>query len=112
MNNSILARAYTEILEIISNLPIEEYSKISIKRIEFFKEKSDKNYKDNINSKIELDGNTISKEVSAILIILFKHYFSQKTERNLLQKNQEKLDEENKKNIIQIIFLKGIMQIQ
>lgn len=101
MNYSILAKAYTEVLAIISYLPKEEYSKIPIKKIELFIKKSDKNYKFNINSKIGLDKQKISKDACTILITLFRDYFSTDKQKevleNLLQQNQKKLDAENRK---------------
>ena len=44
MINTIYAKAYTEVLEIIKHFPEEEYNKIPKEKIEFYKANRDKNY--------------------------------------------------------------------
>lgn len=92
------ARAYTEVLEILSHFPYDEYSKIPKEKIEFYKTNMDKNYEYKINPKIELSKQYISKETNAILISLFKDYFATDKQKsvlnNLLNQNQIKLEKE------------------
>ena len=45
MVNSKYAKAYTEVLEIISYFPQEAYNKIPSEKINFYKQNMDKNYK-------------------------------------------------------------------
>ena len=61
------ARAYTEVLEILSHFSDEEYSKIPIEKIEFYKKNMDKGYIYMINPEIDLSKQVISDEANAIL---------------------------------------------
>ena len=89
-------RAYTEVLEILNHFSNEEYSKIPIEKIEFYKNNMDKDYKFKIDPRIELSKQTISNEANAVLISLYKDYFTTKKQKEklkgILQKNQKQLD--------------------
>ena len=91
------AKAYTEVLEILSYLPKEEYSKIPEEKIKYFKENMDKDYIYTINPEIDLSVQYISNEANAILVSLFRAYFASENQKikliNLLNKNQEKENE-------------------
>lgn len=91
------ARAYTEVLEILKHFSKEEYSKIPIEKINFYKDNMDKDYIYEINPEIELSKQYISKEANAILVSLFREYFATEEQRktldNLLNQNQQKLEE-------------------
>ena len=108
MNNSY-AKAYTEVLEILSHFSKEEYSKIPQEKINFYKSNMEKNYEYSINPNIDLSKQYISKEANAILLSIFRDYFAndrqRKTLNNLLSQNQEKLEnikreKYNSKNIL------------
>ena len=90
------AKAYTEVLEILKYFSVEEYSKIPQEKIDFYKNNMDKNYNYNINPNIDLSKQYISKEANAILISLFRDYFTtenqKKTLNSLLHQNQEKIE--------------------
>ena len=90
------ARAYTEVLEILSYFSNEEYSKIPEEKIKYFKENMDKDYIYMINPEIDLSVQHISSEANAILISLFRDYFASENQKGmlskLLNKNQEKVD--------------------
>ncbi len=90
------ARAYTEVIEILSYFSKEEYNKIPEEKISFYKKHMDKDYIYNINPEIDLSEQKISKEANAILISLFRDYFATEEQRqtlnNLLNQNQEKLE--------------------
>lgn len=90
-------KAYTEVLEILSHLPEEEYCKIPKDKIDFYKKHMDKAYIYKINPQLELSKQDISKEVNAILISLFRDYFAtdkqKKILKNLLNQNQERLEQ-------------------
>ena len=62
--NSDYKRAYTEVIEIIKYFPDEEYSKIPIKKINYYKENMDKDYNFQINPNMELEKQHISKEAN------------------------------------------------
>ena len=93
MTNSY-AKAYTEVLEILSHLSTEEYSKIPEEKINFYKSNMEKNYEYSIDPNIDLSEQHISKEANAILISIFRDYFANDRQRqtlnNLLNQNQEK----------------------
>lgn len=114
--NDVYKRAYTEVIEIIKYFPKEEYNKIPIKKINFYKENMDKNYKFQINPKISLEEQNISKEANAILITIFNDYFATYRQKevlnNLLKKNQQKIEQDKlKKYNPDNIFKKNISEI-
>lgn len=93
---SMYRKAYTEVIEIIKYFPNEEYAKIPLEKINYYKENMDKNYNFQINPNIELEKQNISKEASAILVTLFNDYFATDRQKevlkNLLKQNQQKLE--------------------
>lgn len=93
MTNSY-AKAYKEVLEILSHFSAEEYSKIPQEKINFYKSNMEKNYEYSIDPNIDLSKQHISKEANAILISIFRDYFANDKQRqtlnNLLDQNQEK----------------------
>lgn len=102
------ARAYTEVIEILNHVSREEYSKIPIEKVEFYKNNMDREYTYSINPKVDLSKQNISKEANAILISLFKDYFADEKQKstleNLLRQNQlkeetEKAEKYNPNNI-------------
>ena len=90
-------RAYTEVIEIIKYFPNEEYAKIPLEKINYYKENMDKDYNFKINPNIELEKQNISREANAILVTLFKDYFATDRQKeilnNLLKQNQQILEE-------------------
>ena len=94
--NDAYKKVYTEVIEIIKYLPDEEYSKIPLEKINYYKENMDKNYNFKINPNIELEKQNISKEANAILVNLFNDYFATDRQKeilkNLLIQNQKKLE--------------------
>jgi len=97
MNNAY-AKAYTEIIEIISYLPEKELKKIPQEKIDFYNNNCDKEYVFKIDPKIDLKEQGISKEANAILVSLFRDFFATDKQReildSLLKQNQEKLEQE------------------
>lgn len=91
-------RAYTEVIEIIKYFPNEEYAKIPLEKINYYKENVDKDYNFQINPNIELEKQNISKEANAILVTLFNDYFATDRQKeilnNLLKQNQQKLEKQ------------------
>ncbi len=90
-------RAYTEVIEIIKYFPNEEYAKIPLEKINYYKENMDKDYNFQINPNIELEKQNISREANAILVTLFNDYFATDRQKeilnNLLKQNQQILEE-------------------
>ena len=91
-------RAYTEVIEIIKYFPNEEYAKIPLEKINYYKENMDKDYNFKINPNIELEKQNISREANAILVTLFNDYFATDRQKeilnNLLKQNQQILEEQ------------------
>lgn len=100
MVNSIYAKAYTEVLEIIKYFPEEEFNKIPNEKIEFYKNNMDKNYKFTINPEIDLAEQNVSKEASAIIVIIFRDYFATEEQRKKLEEliklNEKKFEIEKR----------------
>ena len=104
MNNEKYAKAYTEVVEIISHFPKEEYEKIPEEKIEFYKNNMDKNYIFKINPDIDLAEQNISKEANAIIIMLYKEYFATEEQKEKIDKilaensRKEELEKSQKYN--------------
>ena len=86
INNKKYARAYTEVIEIISHFPKEEYEKIPAEKIEFYKKNMDKDYNFKINPSEDLDKQNISREANAIIIMLYKEYFAPEEQKEKIDK--------------------------
>ena len=103
MINTIYAKAYTEVLEIIKYFPEEEYNKIPEEKIEFYKNNMDKDYIFTINPEIDLSEQNISPEANAIIVNLFMDYFATEeqkvTIKEILDLNQKKEEQEKKRKI-------------
>ena len=85
------ARAYTEVLEIISYFPREEYLKIPEERIQFYKNNMDPNYSFKINPLIDLSCQNISCEANAIIITLFRDYFANEEQKIKIKERLQSL---------------------
>lgn len=94
------AKAYTEILEIISHFSEEEYSRIPKEKIEYYEENCDKNYIFKLDPNVDLAEQKISREANAILVSLYRDYFASEAEKQkinrLLNINQQRLEEEKR----------------
>ena len=98
--NNLYAKSYTEVLEILKYLPIEEYKKIPKEEIEFYQNNCDKQYKFKINPSLDLKEQNISRKANAVLVYLFKNYFAtevQKEKLNDILKNNLYKEEQLKK---------------
>lgn len=99
MNNKY-AKAYTEVIEIISHFSDEEYSRIPKEKIEYYEENRDKNYIFKLEPNVDLSEQNISREANAILVSLYRDYFASETEKQkintVLNINQQKLEEEKR----------------
>ena len=100
MINNAYAKAYTEVLEIIKYFPKEEYIKIPVEKIEFYKNNMDKDYNFKINPEIDLSEQSISPEANAIMINLFTDYYATEEQKikikNILDSNQQKEEQEKR----------------
>lgn len=100
MVNSTYAKAYTEVLEIIKYFPKEEYAKIPIEKIEFYKNNMDRNYNFTINPEIDLSEQNISIEANAIIVNLFRDYYATEEQKvkikEILEINDKKEEQEKR----------------
>ena len=100
MVNSTYAKAYTEVLEIIKYFSEEEYAKIPIEKIEFYKKNMDRNYNFTIDPDIDLAEQSISIEANAIIVNLFRDYYATEEQKirikEILELNGKKEEQEKR----------------
>lgn len=83
------ANAYSEVLEILRYISVEDYNKIPKDKIELFETNSNKNYKFEYNPQKTLDEQKVSKIARTIIAILFRDYWANEKQRNkILVKEQ------------------------
>lgn len=85
MNQSSYAKAYTEVLEIISHFPKDEYDRIPQEKIQLFKDNMDKDYVFKIDPTIDLAEQNVSRKAKAILVVLFRDYFATESQKEKLK---------------------------
>ena len=89
MNNKY-AKAYTEVVELLNALPIDEFNQIPSEEIEFYKENMDKDYNFLIDSGVDLSKQNISFEANSIIIDIFQKYFATEEQKKKIEKILEK----------------------
>lgn len=93
MTETTYAQVYTEVLEILKNLPEVEYNKIPKEKIEFYKENCDLSY----HFILDKDLKNISKRANAIIVSIYNDYFTtpkqKETLHNILTDNERKAEE-------------------
>ena len=89
MNNKY-AKAYTEVVELLNTLPIDEFNQIPSEEIEFYKENMDKDYNFSIDSGVDLSKQNISFEANNIIIDIFQKYFATEEQKKKIEKILEK----------------------
>ncbi len=100
MVNIKYANAYSEVLEILKYIPIEDYNKIPTNRIELFKTNANNDYNFNYDPVKTLDEQKVSKIAKGIIAILFRDYWANEIQRNKIISNQNydrlKIEEDKK----------------
>ncbi len=106
------ARAYTEVLEIISLLPEEEVQKIPSERINFYQENRDTEYNYKIDKTQDISEQEISNEANAIMVSIFMDYFLNAEERERVSKvllqnqaKRESLKDSSEENIFKSVII-------
>ena len=99
MENIEYANAYSEVLEILKHISIEDYNKVPKKKIELFQTNANKNYKFQYDATLTLDEQNISKRAKAIIAILFRDYWatSEQREKILAKQNYDRIQNEKNK---------------
>lgn len=94
------ANAYSEVLEILKYIPIEDYNKIPKNQIELFETNANSKYIFHYNPNKTLNEQNVSKIAKGIIAILFRDYWSTENQRNkiIVKQNYDrmKLEEEKK----------------
>lgn len=102
MINVEYANAYSEILEILKYISIDDYNKIPKSKINLFENYANKEYTFKYNPQKTLDEQYISKRAKAIILILFRDYWATDIQRNKMlsnQKSQKGQLEKNKRDL-------------
>ena len=98
MVNNKYGIAYSEILEILKHIPIEDYNKIPKSEIELFKAYADDNYTFTYDSTKTLAEQNVSDITKGLIILLFRDYWATEIQRNNIIAKQNydriKLEEE------------------
>lgn len=84
-------KAYTEILEVLKYLTIESVSKIPQEVLETFEQFKDNNYKFEIRENDDLTKLKLMDETKAILVNMYRDYWSTKKERERITNIQQEL---------------------
>jgi hypothetical protein len=99
MPNIEYANAYSEVLEILRYVSIDDYNKIPKKQIEFFEKNSNKDYNFFYNPYKTLDEQNVSKRTKAIIAIIFKDYWATdiQKEKIIAKQNYDRMQLEKEK---------------
>ena len=87
--------AYSEVLEILKHIPIEDYNKIPKNEIELFELYADNEYIFDYNINKTLDEQNVSDIAKGIIILLYRDYWATDTQR-------EKILAKEKYDILQL----------
>lgn len=90
MENIEYAIAYSEVLEILKHIPLQDYKKIPEDKIKLFKENAKKDYEFEYNPNISLKEQNVSKRGRAIIAILFRDYWATDIQRQKIINKQKK----------------------
>ena len=94
--------AYVEVLAVLKNFLSElEFNKIPKERIDFFENNKDNNYHFEINKDFPIEKQNLSEKANAILVILYRDYFANEQQKQVLKQILElndKIKEKEKQN--------------
>ena len=107
MVNNKYAIAYSEVLEILKHIPLEDYNKIPKTKIEFFKTNADNEYTFNYDPSKTLEEQNVSNITKGIIILLFRDYWATEIQRNkiIAKQNYDRMKLEEKKYNPDNIFI-------
>ena len=94
--------AYSEVLEILKHIPIEDYNKIPRNEIELFETYAAKDLTFNYDSSKTLEEQNVSNITKGIIILLFRDYWATEIQRNKIvaKQNYDRVKLEEKKKEI------------
>ena len=102
---NIYAKAYTEVYEILKNIPNEDLNKIPEEVLHMLETKMDIEYKFKLQENIEFENQNLLRETKILLAILYRDYWATKEEKDRIiskWKNDIKIAEEKKKEVCNI----------
>ena len=82
------AIAYSEVLEILKHIPIEDYNKIPKNEIELFEAYADNNYTFNCDTSKTLEEQNVSDITKGIIILLFRDYWATPYQKEIIQEKE------------------------
>lgn len=92
--------AYSEVLEILKHIPIEDYNKIPKTKVDLFEAYSNKDHTFVYDPNKTLEEQNVSNITKGIIILLFRDYWATEIQRNKIIAKQNydriKLEEEKK----------------
>ena len=96
------ANAYSEVLEILKYIPVEDYNKIPKTKIELFKTNANNDYSFTYNPSKTLEEQEVSKLTKGIIAILSRDYWATEIQRNKIvaKQNYDRVKLEEKKKEI------------
>lgn len=99
MTDSKYRVAYSEVLEILKHIPIEDYNKIPNNEIELFETYADSEHKFNYDPSKTLEEQNVSNIAKGIIIRLFRDYWATEKQRNMIisKQNYDRMKLEEKK---------------
>lgn len=103
--SNIYAKAYTEVYEILKNIPDEDLTKIPQEVLHMLEKKRDIEYKFKLQENIGFENQNLLRETKVLLAILYRDYWATKKEKERIiskWKNDIKIAEEKKKEICNI----------
>ena len=101
------AIAYSEVLEILKHIPLEDYNKIPKTKIELFETNADNEYTFNYDPSKTLEEQNVSNITKGIIILLFRDYWATEIQRNkiIAKQNYDRMKLEEKKYNPDNIFI-------
>lgn len=93
------ANAYSEVLEILRYVSIDDYNKIPKEQIDFFENNSNTDYDFFYNPYKTLDEQNVSKRAKAIIAIIFKEFWATdiQKEKIIAKQNYDRMQLEKEK---------------
>ena len=93
------AVAYSEVLEILKHIPIEDYNKIPKNKIELFETYANNDHTFNYDTSKTLEEQNVSDITKGIIILLFRDYWATQIQRNkiIAKQNYDRIKLEEKK---------------
>ena len=85
--------AYSEVLEILKHIPIEDYNKIPKTKVDLFEAYSNKDHTFVYDPNKTLEEQNVSNITKGIIILLFRDYWENEIQRNkiIAKKNYDRI---------------------